>query len=178
MSITEAVPLVISVIALAVTAVLAVRQNALQSRMNNTPALVEVLSQFRSTELHLNFETVCNEIGSYDPQHGLIGLPIEFRRKVYDVCYFLQQVGCMIVIGLIDETAFTALFRARTVATWEAVGPFIERERQINPITGPEFMAVFETFATRARGITPDVARRILRRWLASPMRGQVNRVR
>jgi hypothetical protein len=170
MDITNVVSLVLSASALLVSGVFAFRQNLLQKRMNNSPLVLDLLSQLRTTELHENFEIVCRDIGGHDPEKGIVGLPQELRRRVYDICYFLQQIAAMVAIGLVDERRATALFRARTVAAWAAVAPFVRAERLVNPITGPEFMTTLEVFATKAATITPDVGQQILRKYLNRKM--------
>jgi hypothetical protein len=85
MDATDLISLSLSIISLVATAFLALSQNSLQRRLNNSPAIIELLSQFRSTKLIDNFQTVCGEIGDYDPEKGLIGLPPEFRAKAYDI---------------------------------------------------------------------------------------------
>lgn len=167
MDVSGSITLVLSIVALVVSALLAIRQNSLQRVTNNAPALADLLSQFRSSGIHEGFDFVCAELGSYQPEQGLTGLPPAVRYKVYDVCYFLQQFACMMIFGLIAEREFTALLRARTVAVWAAVGPFIEAERKINPSTGPEFMAALEAFAAKARSLPPGTGQKILTDWIA-----------
>ncbi|GIH13830.1 hypothetical protein [Rugosimonospora africana] len=167
MDVSNSITLALSIVALIVSAFLAVRQNSLQRLTNNAPALVDLLSQFRSSAIHEGFDFVCGELGSYDESKGLTGLPPEVRYKVYDVCYFLQQFACMMIFDLVEERAFTALLRARTVAVWAAVGPFIRAERVINPSTGPEFMTALEAFAAKAASLSPAEGRKILDEWMA-----------
>jgi hypothetical protein len=167
MDVSDSITLLLSIVALAVSGFLASRQNMLQKLTNNAPALVDLLSQFRSSAVHEGFEFVCTELAEYEPEKGLSGLPPGVRYRVYDVCYFLQQFACMMIFDLIAEKEFTALLRARTVAVWKAVEPFIEAERVINPDTGPEFMSPLGAFATKARRMSPEVGQKILRDWVA-----------
>jgi len=76
----------------------------------------------------------------------------------------------MIIMGVIYEREFMALFRARALATWAAVEPFAKRERVINPLVGPEFLTLLEAFAAKAATMSPDVGQRMLKKWLASPL--------
>jgi hypothetical protein len=87
MDVSDSITLVLSIVALAVSGFLAFRQNMLQKLTNNAPALVDLLSQFRSSAVHEGFEFVCTELDRYEPEKGLSGLPPDVRYKVYDVCY-------------------------------------------------------------------------------------------
>jgi hypothetical protein len=167
---SEDAALVLSVLALCVSAFLAHRQNSIQKIANNVPALVDILSQFRESHLHESFEYIYAHLPSHDPNEGLTGLPAGVRHRVLDVCYFLQQVACLIILNAVREREFLALFRARTMATWNAVEPFVKREREINPQLGPEFLLVLEVFAAKAAAMPPEIGQDILRKWLDRPM--------
>lgn len=165
------VSLVLSIAALAVSVVFALKQNSLQRQTNNAAALIDLLGQFRSPELHKGFAVIQNDLGSYDQANGLSGLPEEVRYHVFDVCYFLQQFACLIVAGIIKEKEFTALLRARLISAWARVEPFVQYERQNNPASGPEFLGTLEAFAVKARTLSPEVGQEILQRWVARPIR-------
>lgn len=165
MDFANGVSLALSASALVVSGILAFRQNHLQKTMNNAPLLLDMLNQLRTTDLRENFEVVYRDVGGHDASKGIIGLPEDLRHRVYDVSHFLQQIATMVAIGLVDERGATALFRARTVATWGVIAPFVRAERLVNPMTGPEFMTTLEVFAAKAAAITPETGQKILRKY-------------
>src|SRR5262249_24447235 len=122
------------------------------------------------SDLVQNFEYVYENLASHDSEGGLSGLPTEVRHHVMDVCYFLQQIACLIILDVINEREFVALFRSRVIATWDAVGPFIKQERLIDPRLGAEFFTPLEAFATKAKKMSPEIGQRILKRWIERPL--------
>ncbi|MEU7876044.1 hypothetical protein [Dactylosporangium sp. NPDC049140] len=163
----------LSMLALAVSvasAYMSRRQVTLQDKATHAGAVVTILAQFRDPKLHESFECVFNELPGHDAELGLGGLPAGVRNHTYNVCYFLNEIGSMLTLGILREDAFLAIFRARAIAVWGIVGPFVEREREINARVGPEFLAVVEALAHRAAMLRPDVGRGILREWLERPI--------
>ena len=164
---TTIISLLISVISLAVAAFVGVRQYVIQRNSNSVSAVFEILKHLQEPDFHDSYDFVVGELKNYDSAKGLVGLPVEVSRKVRSICYFFQHIAMLMLLDLIDERPFTAYFRARTVALWEAAGPFIETERVLNAVTGPEFLTLLEAFAVKAGKTTPEVAESILNDWLA-----------
>lgn len=109
----------LSVLALTTSVVsvyILIRQVSLQDKANNSAAVVTLLSEFRDPRFHESFERLFDELPKCNPEQGLSGLPPHVRHHVYNVCYFLNQIGCMMVLGVIREDAFLALIRARTMS--------------------------------------------------------------
>jgi hypothetical protein len=182
MDTATSISLLISIISLLAAAYIGIRQYTTQKNANSVPASFEILAQLQRPAFHDSFQFIMEELDNYDPGQGLAGLPYEAKVKVYDVCYFLQHVAMLIILDLIDERVFTAYFRARSVAVWEKVEPFIQKERVVNPATGPEFLTLFEAFAVKAGRITPEAGQEILAKWLARDNRrwidnGHVKRI-
>lgn len=168
------ISLILSTVSLMAAAYVGVKQYTVQKKSNNLPATWELLAQWQKPELIEAFDFIMTELDNYDPEKGLTGLPSEARARVLNVAYFLQHVAMLIVLDVIDERAFTAFLRARTVAAWEKTGPFILKERAVNPASGPEFMSLFEAFAAKARLFSPEVGQQILAKWLTKDKRGRI----
>jgi hypothetical protein len=167
------ISLSISAISLIIAAYIGVRQYIIQRSSNSVSANFEILRQVQEPGFHDSFEFVVEKLREYSPEAGLRGLPVDVRNKIRNVCYFFQHIAMLMFLDLIDEQAFTAYFRARTVAAWEAVEPFVKKEREVNHSTGPEFLTLFEAFAIKANRTTPEVAKDLLEEWLARPADGR-----
>src|ERR1700722_10581033 len=155
-----------SIISLIAAAYIGVRQYITQKSSNSVTTNFEILRQLQEYEFHDNFDFAIEKLKDYDPEAGLVGLPVEARRKVLNACFFFQHIAMLIILDLIDERVFTAYFRARTVALWKVVEPFVQKERVLNLSTGPEFLSLFEAFAIKANRTTPEVGQEILRKWV------------
>ena len=174
MDAATAISLVVSIASLLVAGYVGIKQYTIQRNSNTLPAVLELLAQWQRPGLVDAFDFIAEELDNYDPDKGLIGLPPDAKAKVLDVSYFLQHVAMLIVQGVINEQEFTAFLRARTVAAWEKAGPFILKERVINPASGSEFMSLFEAFAAKARQFPPEIGQQIVARWLAKDSRGRI----
>jgi hypothetical protein len=177
MTISDAVSLTISIVSLLAAAYIAVRQYVLAKNSNNLPTTFELLKQFREPGLHESFDFVINELSARDSSKGLMNLADAERVKVFDVCYFIQQIAMMIILGLADEIKFSVLIRARTIAVWNSVKPFVESERLLNSAVGPDFFTLLEAFAIKVSRLPPDTGKIILDNWLDEPVRGPRRRV-
>jgi hypothetical protein len=143
---TDDISLVISFISLAAAVYIGVVQYLNQRKAHNV-LVFELLKQVEEPTFLDSFDFITRELkGRYDPDKGLGGMRPEDRNKVLAVCYFFQHLAMLMYLDLIDEQAFKAFFGARTDAVWKAVEPFVLKERERNPDTGPEFLLLLETF--------------------------------
>jgi hypothetical protein len=165
MDVTAVISLVISIISLAAAVYIGVKQYLTQRKANNVPVF-ELLKQIEDPTFLDNFDFITGELKDYDPDQGLIGMPAEARKKVLAVCYFFQHLAMIMYLDLIDERVFTAYFRARTVAVWAAVEPFVRKERVLNPATGPEFLKLLEAFVIKAKRNSPEMTEELLNKWI------------
>jgi hypothetical protein len=177
MDVATVVSLIISIVSLLAAAYIGIMQYTTQKRSNSVSANFEILAQLQAPGWLDDFDFVVAKLNEYSPDSGLAELPPEVREKLLKICYFLQHVAMLIILDLIDEQTFVAYFRARTIAIWEAAGPFIQNERKINPIRGVEFFTPLEAFAAKARGYAPEVGQEIIARWLARDRKTKVNAV-
>lgn len=142
------IAVVLSVLALASSVYLAAQQSALQRKANYLPAYIEMLGQFRSMEFNDHYRFVTQDLaGIHDPQLGLCRLPDDARAAVYDTAYYFQNFVALYLLGIIDDQII-ATMHVRIVAIWNAVAPYVHRERETNPTTGPHLLLVLEVFAT------------------------------
>lgn len=68
----------------------------------------------------------------------------------------------MIMLGILDEQAVTLMLRLRVMLVWEALAPYVHREREINPV-GAHLLAGLEAWAAKAAVITPEAVDRFYR---------------
>lgn len=167
MSTSDIISISFAVASFCIAIYLAIKQYLLQKRSNSVPVIVDIFTTFREPDFNENYRRLIDELPSHDPASGVSRLPVDLRIKVVDVLAFLQQVAALMVLDLVDERVFTALFRARVTAAWKISEPFIVAERQLNTSTGPEYLTLLEAFAVKAGRITPELGQGILKKWLA-----------
>ncbi|WUI03911.1 hypothetical protein OHR68_19620 [Spirillospora sp. NBC_00431] len=145
------IAIIISSLALGSSIYMAAQHARLMRRSNYLPAYLAYLSEFRSMEFNDRYRYVCESLrADHDPGLGLSGLPNDARRIVYDVAYFFQSFAVLTLLGLIDEEVVSTT-NYRVVQVWQAIGPFVKREREVNESTGPYLLWTLEKYADRAR---------------------------
>ncbi|MFF9173914.1 hypothetical protein [Streptomyces sp. NPDC014793] len=137
----------ISVCALVASVWLGGHQVRAARQANCLPAFIELLSEFRSPELHDQYTYVCSRLNQeHSPDGGLRALPGETRENVYNVAYFFQTFASLYALGIIDEGTAITMVRRRTTKVWQALQPYVERERQY-PDVDPNMLSLLEAFA-------------------------------
>lgn len=144
----------ISLAALTASWVTAARQRDLVKRSTHLPAYMAFLDEFRSVLFHDQYRYVCNQLDQdHDPKLGISGLPDDIRKVVYDVVYYHQNFAALIRMGVLDERVIdhqiSINMGVRSAAVWDALEPFIRRERKLN--STPTMLQIFEDFAHDSR---------------------------
>ncbi|MGD1225653.1 hypothetical protein AB9Q10_45375 [Streptomyces krungchingensis] len=158
-------------IAISVSAVLAsmwfgARQVQIARQANYIPALMDLLAEFRSAELHEQYAYVCRDLNrEHAPDGGLRGLPPDAKAAVYNVAYFFQTLAGLYALGVIDETAAIVMARGRIAKVWQAIEPFVEQERRF-PDVDQHLLALLQAYAAVSPQFTgPSSAELIQARW-------------
>jgi hypothetical protein len=148
----------LSVIALGISTWLAVRQALLSKRANHLPAYLHLLSEFRSREFNDHYLYVCEKLaGEHDSELGISGLPNNAREAVYDIAYYYQEFAILILTRIVDEDVVLAFFHWRIIRVWEAISPYVSREREISKASGDGVFGLLEEYAVNhERRLSPE----------------------
>ncbi|GIH26490.1 hypothetical protein Aph01nite_48000 [Acrocarpospora phusangensis] len=143
------IALVLSTLALASSTALAFRQAGLMKRSNHLPAYLAFLEEFRTDAFHQRYHFICNRLNvDHDPRNGISGLPDNVRDTLYDVAYFHQNLAALFRLGILDDQIIVTM-STRFVRVWDAIEPFVLREREIVSI--PHMLRVLQDFADDVR---------------------------
>ncbi|WP_142212080.1 hypothetical protein [Streptomyces sp. SLBN-118] len=151
----------IAVVAVVTSIVFSARQARIARHANHISVMVDLLQEFRSAEFHEQHDYVCTRLGAeHDPEAGVRGLPGEAKTAFYSVVYYYQSFANLAVFGLLDETLMVTVLRTRIVSVWQAVRPFVERERELRGEGGGgTYMSIFEELARLAAELPPEHVR-------------------
>jgi hypothetical protein len=152
------IAIALSAVALGVSTWLAVRQVLLSKRANHLPAYLELLSEFRSREFNDHYLYVCEKLAAeHDAKLGISGLPDNAREAVYDITYYYQAFVLLALTRIVDEDVVLAFFHWRIVRVWEAIAPYVAREREISQASGDQVLGLLEEYAVNhARRLSPE----------------------
>lgn len=140
----------ISILALAVSTYLAVRQALAAKQANQIPVFVDLLREARSPEFRNRERSLWRELGNYDQTKGFAGLPKERRDDAEVVCSYYSALAYCIAIGVVEHDLAVIPIHYRLLKTWESVYPFVIAEREIRG-DGESFLNLLEDFVAEAR---------------------------
>jgi hypothetical protein len=124
--------LFLSVIAVATSTLLLVRQTAFMRHANEIPVLTDLYQEFRSAGFQSAQDYVRNSLTSAcDPSLGISKLPDEARYSVRKVANFYTSLGALVALGLADEKFVVSLLGNPADRSWKVLEPYILRERDI-----------------------------------------------
>ncbi|PSR58705.1 MULTISPECIES: DUF4760 domain-containing protein [Nocardia] len=158
----SAFALLISIGSIAVSTTMAVRQQRLSRSANHIPTMSNLMAEFRSPKFHDAHRTVMALPKPQEAGIGFSDLPDEERDAFVSVVYFYQMIATQIAMGVLNEEVMLARIRARIVAIWDAVEPYVEAERLNNPYGDKHMLSLLEYYAGRARRLPDDSARTLL----------------
>ena len=158
------VAIVLSAVAVVTSAYTALQHRTLQKAANFAPAYMQLIRQYQTLEFHDHFRYVTTKLrADHDPQLGISGLPDEARRAVYDIAYFYHGYGVLKLLRIIDDQVLPGM-QSRIVAVWDAIEPYVERERELCGSSVVYQMRVLEEFAKEAKALPPGSFRATLTR--------------
>lgn len=142
------VAIVISATSLAVSGVLAVRQNRTASAGYSLPVVLEIFDQFRSEEFFEARQYVFHDLNKdFERPMAYTDLPPDVRTKVRIVGGRYDDLGKLVAHGVVGEELIIGSSGTAIRRVWEAVAPFVYEERRK---TGALTWAYLEDLAERA----------------------------
>jgi hypothetical protein len=158
------IAIVLSAAALATSAYLALQHRSEQRRGNLLPYYTRLFDELRTLEFHDHYAYVCTRLhAEHDPQLGISGLPDDARRAIYHVAYLFQGIGMLWLLDIVGDQVM-ATVDVRVVQVWDAIAPYVEREREINSTTGAYLMRTLEELAADVRRLPPDAINMMIER--------------
>ncbi|HEY4441059.1 MAG TPA: hypothetical protein VGN14_11440 [Candidatus Elarobacter sp.] len=147
----NAVVSTVTLIVIAATAFIGLRQVRHLRGQNSLTALLQVLEDWRDPQLTAWVAYVRNELPERlkDPAYlaELEGTVDRGRHPELNVCDWYEQLGSYVKFGLLDERTTLDVACGPVVHLWERIEPCIERMRLTR---GPSLYENFEYLAVRA----------------------------
>ncbi|MDT5033078.1 MAG: hypothetical protein QOC94_3249 [Actinoplanes sp.] len=149
--------LVVAAISLALSVTLALRQLFMMRHANQLPMFVELNQEFRSQEFTESESFVLHELATdVSADNGVLLLPPEALKHVNRLTTFYNILGALIIFKVAKESIIVAILGYRASIAWDALEPFILKEREIRG--NPYFVCYFEDLVSRARANYPAVS--------------------
>lgn len=167
-TLTNLTAIVISVVSLAVSGLLAIRQNRTASAGYALPVVLEIFDQFRSEEFFDARRYVFDRLNKdFVSPVAYSDLPKEVRTKVRIVAGRYDDLGKLVAHDIVDEGLIIGSNGTAIRRVWESVAPFVLDERRKS---GQQTWRYLEDLACRATRTPPSAvyARLGLRRYPGS----------
>ena len=134
-TLTNTIALSVSVLALTISTVLAVRQirstRASGRDANHTQVLLRLNGEYRSDEFQESEEYVLEHLAEeHDPELGTSRLPSEARRHVRRVGHYYADYGMLATLPTVDSERIVGVVHFRVREAWAALEPWIRAERR------------------------------------------------
>ena len=155
--------LLIALLALVVSIWVALTQRRLSMHANALPLVVDMFQEYRSPPFIHAREMVMVELHRYSPDLGFSSLPDDIRGAVQTVSYFFDNVGVIVLYGLVDPRLVSAFAGGAVIRTWDTLEPFIDGEGKRRQIGS--FQVNFRNLAKLMREYSPDEVRKKLPNW-------------
>jgi hypothetical protein len=149
------IAIVVSFIALAASATIAVRQVTIMRQSNQLPLFVELFQEFRSERFQQARLYITRKMDGIDPAEGLTGLPDDILSAVNTVNNYFGALDSLIVHKILEEREAVTVVGYVADQLWDKLEPVILAERARRG--SDDFACFFEDFIYRVRLHWPPV---------------------
>ncbi|MEV7626793.1 hypothetical protein [Actinoplanes sp. NPDC089786] len=144
---------VVAVVALSVTALLAIRQMRTSAAGYALPVVLQMFDQFRGEEFFAAREYVLDVLAKeFDPPLPFRDLPPEVRSQVRMVAGRYDDLGKLVAHRVVDPELVIGGNGTAIRQVWAAVAPFVRQERAVY---GTTTWIYLEDLANRAQAMPP-----------------------
>ncbi|GAA2589594.1 hypothetical protein GCM10010435_80250 [Winogradskya consettensis] len=148
--------LVVSILALAVSGGVAVRQLVRMRHSNMLPVALDLFREFRTGQFRDNMRYIVEDLWTEHPpgdDTGILDLPDNDRARVIPVVSYFNNVGVLVANGVVDETVVRGFMGQSVLRAWDRAAPYLRAERLHR--ADPSYNAFFEHLAARCIALPP-----------------------
>ena len=156
--------LVIAFMSLAIGSTISFRQARSARDANHIAVLVTQMNDFRERTFNEDHDYLCRSMGQHNSHNGISGLPEDVRQKFYNVVYFYQILGVLIMLKTLSRNDIITIYQRRVVELWNSLEPFVKSERRLNGDEHGDLLANFQAFAEAAMDFRPNSLRLLIDR--------------
>jgi hypothetical protein len=158
----DAITLGLSLLAILIATISIMQQSSGVRRSNLMIYMTEKGEFFRSKEYRNAWNYIITELSEFNPAAvGVYDLPEPAIDYVLLVGGFYQDIGLLVVTGVIQEDLAAALYYRGIKEAWHVLEPYIRGERELRGAKGMgSFWGSFEDVAAYVDSIPHEKARR------------------
>ncbi|GAA2523345.1 DUF4760 domain-containing protein [Winogradskya humida] len=148
--------LVVSILALAVSGGVAVRQLVRMRHSNMLPVALDLFREFRTPHFRDNMRYIVEDLWTEHPpgdDTGILDLPDDDRARVVPVVSYFNNVGVLVANGVVDASTVRSFMGGSVLRAWDRAAPYLRTERRHR--ADPSYNAYFEHLAARCIATPP-----------------------
>lgn len=107
-------------------------------KTNALPIISEVFEQSRSPQFNVAIRRILSAKRKYFYRKNFDSLPRSYRRDAYQVCYFFDYLGTLVLYDIVAEDVIIGVLASRMVQVWVTMKPLILNERRYRASTYPQ----------------------------------------
>ena len=155
--------LLVSLLALLVSAGAAIRQLARLRHSNMLPVALDLFREFRTPQFRDHMRYLQEELWDQCPPGGIgiADLSDEARGHLAPVSGYFNNVGVLVANGVVDTELVQSFMGGSVLRAWWRIAPYVEVERQRR--NDPNYALFFENLAARCIRTPPAELNRRLR---------------
>lgn len=154
--VTDVLSIVLSGLALAISALVAARQLRLARHTNLLPVMIDMFREFRGREFKEQLGYIEERLWEDCPPQdtGTVDLPEAAKERVVSVASFFNTVGLLVAHGVIGKVIPASYMGGSVLRAWSRLAPYIQTERVRRG--DPNYYCFFEHLAAVADATSPD----------------------
>lgn len=145
----NAASLALSIVAIALSALLTYRQMKIMNTANRLPILLDFFREVREPEFRRSQRVMYERLPECSPERGLSGLPEDVRSSVLPIVQYYDNLGALVGNKLVTPEVVLSVYSDPVDRCWRLVYPFLAREREIR--SQSEYGVFFEHIAALAQ---------------------------
>jgi hypothetical protein len=125
------VALAFSLVAIAVSSIIALRQVKIMQHSNLLPVMIDMFREFRAPEFKKHMDYIGESLWKEAPHEsfGTSNLPEPARLHVTPVASFFNTVGVLVANEVITDLTVASYMGGSTIRAWSRLAPYIRNER-------------------------------------------------
>lgn len=139
---------------------------------NSVPVLIELFREHRSDYLAQIRSMLHKEGLPEDVEGGLVSLPAEKGKQIRDLMWFYDNLGVLVMHGLVDVRPISGYLGGSVLEVWQIVTPLVLAEREVRRRSGQpdpdRWQQYFELLYNAVKVDSPTAARDVWSTYLAN----------
>ncbi len=99
-------------------------------KSNALPVIAEIFQEWRSDRFNSSLRRLLGIRNAYLMRKNFNALPRRLRRDAYEVCYFFDYLGTLVLHDIVSDDIVIGVMATRLVQVWTTMKPLILNERE------------------------------------------------